>query len=93
VTPTPLDHDQLQTAAAGSVALKVPGLTIKQNQALASEFAIEAARTLQEQQRHDRLTALGLPLAQITFDPGGIDEGAILVIAEQLRDQMSLEAA
>ena len=93
VTLTPLDHDQLQTAAAGSVALKVPGLTIKQNQALASEFAIEAARTLQEQQRHDRLTALGLPLAQITFDPGGIDEGAILVIAEQLRDQMSLEAA
>ena len=93
VTPTPLDHDQLQTAAAGSVALKVPGLTIKQNQALASEFAIEAARTLQEQHRHDRLTALGLPLAQITFDPGGIDEGAILVIAEQLRDQMSLEAA
>jgi anion-transporting ArsA/GET3 family ATPase len=92
VTPTPLDHDQLQTAATGSVALKVPGLTIKQNQALASEFAIEAARTLQEQQRHDRLTGLGLPLAQIAFDPAGIDEGAILAIAEQLTDQMSLEA-
>jgi anion-transporting ArsA/GET3 family ATPase len=93
VTPTPLDHDQLQTATTGSMALKVPGLTIKQNQALASEFAIEAARTLQQQQRHDRLSALGLPLAQIAFDPGGIDEGAILAIAEQLTDQMSLEAA
>ena len=93
VTPTPLDHDQLQTAATGSVALKVPGLTIKQNQTLASEFAIEAARTLQQQQRHDQLSALGLPLAQIAFDPGGIDEGAILAIAEQLTDQMSLEAA
>jgi anion-transporting ArsA/GET3 family ATPase len=93
VTPTPLDPDQLQTAATGSVALKVPGLTIKQNQALASEFAIEAVRTLQEQQRHDRLTGLGLPLAQIAFDPAGIDEGAILAIAEQLTDQMSLEAA
>jgi anion-transporting ArsA/GET3 family ATPase len=93
VTPTPLNHDQLQTAATGSVALKVPGLTIKQNHALAAEFAIEAARTLQEQQRHDRLTALGLPLAQIAFDPGGIDEGAIFTIAEQLTDQMSLEAA
>ena len=45
VTPSPLDHDQFRTAASGSVALKVPGLTIKQNQALASEFAIEAART------------------------------------------------
>ena len=93
VTPTPLDHDQLQTAATGSVALKVPGLTIKQNQALASEFAIEAARTLQQEKRHDQLSALGLPLAQIAFDPGGIDEGAILAIAEQLTDQMSLEAA
>lgn len=93
VTPTPLDHDQLQTAATGSVALKVSGLTIKQNQALASEFAIEAARTLQQEERHDQLSALGLPLAQIAFDPGGIDEGAILAIAEQLTDQMSLEAA
>ena len=93
VTPTPLNHDQLQTAATGSVALKVPGLTIKQNHALAVEFAIEAARTLQEQQRHDRLTALGLPLAQIALDPEGIDESAIFTIAEQLTDQMSLEAA
>ena len=93
VTPTPLNHDQLQTAATGSVALKVPGLTIKQNQALAAEFAIEAARTQQEQQRHDRLTTLGLPLAQIAFDPGGIDDGAILTIAEQLTDQMNLETA
>ena len=93
VTPTPLDRDQLQTAATGSIALKVPGLTIKQNQALADEFAIEAARTLQQEQRHDRLTALGLPLAQVAFDPGGIDEGAILTIADQLTDQMSLEAA
>ena len=93
VTPTPLDHHQLQAAAGGSLTLKVPGLTIKQNRALASEFAIEAARTLQEQQRHDRLTALGLPLIQVAFDHGGIDEGAILAIAEQLTDQMSLEAA
>jgi anion-transporting ArsA/GET3 family ATPase len=93
VTPTPLGQEQLQVAAAGSVILKVPRLTIKQNQALASEFAIDAARILQEQQRHDRLTALGLPLVQIAFDHEGIDEGAIFAIAEQLTDQMSLEAA
>jgi anion-transporting ArsA/GET3 family ATPase len=93
VTPTPLSNDQLQAAAVGSVTLKVPRLTIKQNQALASEFAIEAARTLQEQQRHDRLTALGLPLVQISLDHGGIDEAAIFAIAEQLTDQMNLEAA
>ena len=93
VTPTPLAADQLQAAATGSIALKVPGLKIRQYQALASEFEIETARTLQEQQRHDRLTALGRPMVQIAFDHGGIDEGAILAIAEQLTDQMSLEAA
>jgi anion-transporting ArsA/GET3 family ATPase len=93
VTPTPLGQDQLEAAAAGSVILKVPGLSVKQNRALASEFAIEAGRTLQEQQRHERLTALGLPLVQIAFDHGGIDEGSIFAIAEQLTDQMSLEAA
>ena len=93
VTPTPLNDDELQPAAAGSVILKVPGLTIKQNKALATEFAIEAARTLQEQQRGDRLTALGLPLVEIAFDHEGIDEGAIFAIAEQLTDQMNLEAA
>jgi anion-transporting ArsA/GET3 family ATPase len=93
VTPTPLGQDQLQAAAAGSVILKVPGLSVKQNRALASEFAIEAGRTLQEQQRHERLIALGLPLVQIAFDHGGIDEGSIFAIAEQLTDQMSLEAA
>jgi anion-transporting ArsA/GET3 family ATPase len=93
VTPTPLGQDQLEAAAAGSVILKVPGLSVKQNRALASEFAIEAGRTLQEQQRHERLTALGLPLVQIAFDHGGIDEGSMFAIAEQLTDQMSLEAA
>jgi len=93
VTPTPLSQDQLQAAATGSVILKVPGLTMKQNQALAKEFGIEAGRTLQEQQRHDRLTALAVPLVQISLDHGGIDEGAIFAIAEQLTDQMNLEAA
>jgi anion-transporting ArsA/GET3 family ATPase len=78
VTPTPLNDDQLQAAAAGSVILKVPGLTVKQNKALATEF---------------RLAALGLPLVQIAFDHEGIDEGAIFAIAEQLTDQMNLEAA
>jgi anion-transporting ArsA/GET3 family ATPase len=93
VTPTPLSQDQLQAAATGSVILKVPGLTMKQNQALAKEFGIEAGRTLQEQQRHDRLRALAVPLVQISLDHGGIDEGAIFAIAEQLTDQMNLEAA
>ncbi len=93
VTPTPLDHDQLSTAAHGSMMLKVPGLSARQNAALSGEFAIEAARTLQERERHDRLTALSLPLVQVDLDPSGIDEGSIFGIADQLSDQLQLEDA
>ncbi|HSU36711.1 MAG TPA: ArsA-related P-loop ATPase [Propionibacteriaceae bacterium] len=93
VTPSPLDHDELTAAAAGNLALHIPGLTAEQNTALAEEFAVEASRTLQHQQRHDRLTELTLPLVQIERDPAGIDEGAIFAIADQLTDQLTLEAA
>ena len=72
--------------------MKVPGLTPKQNSALAGEFALEAVRTRQQQRRHRRLTELGLPIAAVDFDPVGIDEGAVFAIAEQLRDQLTLEA-
>jgi anion-transporting ArsA/GET3 family ATPase len=91
VIQSPLASAQLAAAACGSVTMDVPGLSAKQNAALAEEFAVEAARTLQQQQRHDRLTDLGLPLAQVEFDPAGIDEGAIFAIAEELRDQLVLE--
>ena len=93
VTPSPLDPSELQQAADRTLELAVPGWSEDQNAALAAEFAVEAARTLQQQERHERLTGLGLPLAAVTFDPGGIDEAALLTIADQLRDQLVLEAA
>ena len=93
VITSPLSAAQLDQAAAGKVIMTVPGLTASQNAALAAEFAIEAAREIQQQLLHDRLTELALPLVRIDFDPGEIDEGAIFVIADQLTDQLSLEAA
>ncbi|HEY5821501.1 MAG TPA: ArsA-related P-loop ATPase [Propionibacteriaceae bacterium] len=93
VIPTPLNADQLTAAAERTVPLKIPGWTAKQNKALAAEFAVEASRTLQQQLRHDRLRKLGLPLVQIGFDPAGVDTGALFAIAEQLTEQMDLEAA
>jgi anion-transporting ArsA/GET3 family ATPase len=92
VSSSPLAPDQLAAAARGAVTLDVPGLTAKQNTALGLEFALEAARTRQQQRRHDRLTQLGLPIATVEADPAGIDEGAVFAIAEQLRDQLELEA-
>jgi hypothetical protein len=93
VTPTPLSTEELQRAAAGELPLAVPGWPEDHNAALAAEFAAVAARTLQQQERHLRLTRLGLPLAAVAADPAGIDEGALFSIAAQLRDQLSLEAA
>ena len=93
VITSPLSAEQLDQAAAGTVIMKAPGLTAEQNAALAAEFAIEAGLEIQQQRRHDRLTELALPLVQIDFDAGEIDEGAIFAIADQLTDQLSLEAA
>jgi len=93
VTPTPLDADDLQRAAEGGVTLTVPGLSLQQNEALAAEFAIEATRTRQQQDRHRRLKQLGLPLVDVNFDAAGLDQSALFLIAEQLHEQLALEAS
>jgi anion-transporting ArsA/GET3 family ATPase len=89
---TPLDEDQLQRASTADTLLRVRGLNDQQNRLLTVEFADEAARTLQQRDRHRRLTSLGVPLAEIAFDPAGIDEAALFGIADQLRDQARTEA-
>jgi len=93
VIPNPLELDALERAAAGAVELAVPGWSPAQNRALSAELAVDAARTLAQQERHLRLTGLGLPLAAVPLDPAGIDEAALFTIAAQLRDQLALEAA
>jgi anion-transporting ArsA/GET3 family ATPase len=92
VRPSPFEVDELERAAAGAVELTVPGWSPRRNAALAAEFALEAARTLEQQVRHERLAGLGLPLVQVDFDPLGIDANALAGIAEQLTDQLALEA-
>ena len=93
VNPSPFEPAVLADVAAGAVALDVPGWDARQNGALAAEFAVEASRTLEQQVRHDRLLRLGLPLVQVDFDPLGVDAESLVAIAEQLTDQLALEAA
>ena len=93
VSPSPFEPAVLADVAAGAVALDVPGWDAAQDTALAAEFAVEASRTLEQQVRHDRLQQLGLPLVQVDFDPLGIDAQSLFGIAEQLTDQLALEAA
>ncbi|HEX8510568.1 MAG TPA: ArsA-related P-loop ATPase [Propionibacteriaceae bacterium] len=93
VTPNPLDPEVLGTAASGGITLRVPGLSAAQNEALAAEFSVEAARRLEENERRETLSLLGLPVVDVTFDAGGIDEGSLFTLAAQLRDQMTTEVA
>ena len=92
VKPNPLDDARLRQAAAGLVALSVPSFTDVMNKTLAEEFAIEAAQTLEQRRRRDILATFGVPLAEIAFDPAGIDESALFTIAAQLQSQVDLEA-
>ncbi|HYP45798.1 MAG TPA: ArsA-related P-loop ATPase [Propionibacteriaceae bacterium] len=91
VTANPLPDEVLVRAAAGELSLAVPGLTDAQNATLAEEFAVEAARRVQEGGRRALLQELGLPMAEVSFDPGGIDEGALSGVAEQLGRQLAWE--
>ena len=93
VTPNPLAESVLSTAASGQLKLQVPGLSARQNSTLAAEFALEAARVLQEGERRDVLRLLDVPLVDVSFDPAGIDESSLFGIAEQLTSQMKDEVA
>ena len=93
VNPSPFEPAVLAEVSTGSVELAVPGWDEERNRALAGEFAVEASRTLEQQVRHDRLLRLGLPLVQVDFDPLGVDAESLFAIAEQLTDQLALEAS
>ena len=56
-------------------------------------LTIDPARRLEEDERRETLTRLGLPLVDVSFDAGGIDEGSLFTLADQLRDQMPTEVA
>ena len=90
VTQTPLDDRQLRRAAAGKVSLDVPGFSDVQNKVLAEEYAIEAGRTLEQRSRKATLAGFGVPVAEVAFDPAGIDESALISIGDQLRGQLGL---
>jgi anion-transporting ArsA/GET3 family ATPase len=91
ITPSSLEHDQLQLATEARLPMAVPGLSEVQNKTLADEFAADARRMLDQRARRDRLEELGRPLADIALDPDGIDTGGLIAIADQLTDQLAEE--
>jgi hypothetical protein len=92
VIDSPLDGPELERAAAASSAFTIPGLTKRQNAALVREYADDAARTLEQRGRHARLAELGLAMAELAYDPAGVDLGALPQLAASLRTQLDLEA-
>ncbi len=92
VIDSPLSRPELERAAATSYAFAVPGLTKRQNAALAREYADDAARTLEQRDRQGRLAQLGLAMAELAYDPAGIELGALPQLAADLRSQLDLES-
>jgi anion-transporting ArsA/GET3 family ATPase len=91
VIASPLTNPQLTKAAATGYEFTVPGLTKAQNAALAREYADDAARTLEQRARQDRLAGLGLAMAELAYDPAGVDLGALPALAGRLQAQLDLE--
>ncbi len=92
VIASPLTDAQLERAAETAYDFAVPGLTKKQNAALTQEYADDAARALEQRARRDRLTELGLAMAELAYDPNGIELSALPQLATSLRGQLALEA-
>lgn len=86
-----LDDQTLTAFAEGNGVLDVPGFEEAENKGLATEFGVDAVRTLDHRRRRAVLDGFGLPVAEVAFDPGGIDENAVYAIADQLRAQIPLE--
>ncbi|MBA8793976.1 anion-transporting ArsA/GET3 family ATPase [Friedmanniella endophytica] len=93
ITPRPLPLTQLRRAARHDLPLEVPGFDPAENKALAAEFALDAERVLAEADCRRRLTELGLPVVDIALDPAGVDDAALLGIAEALAEQLPHEVA
>ena len=91
VRSMPLSDEQLRTFADCNGSLRVPGFDEADNKTLAAEFGAEATRTLDHRRLRTVLDGFGKPVAEVAFDPGGIDENAVFVIADQLRAQIALE--
>ena len=82
VRSMPLSDEQLRTFADGNGSLRVPGFDEADNKTLAAEFGAEATRTLDHRRLRTVLDGFGKPVAEVAFDPGGIDENAVFVIAD-----------
>ncbi|MGY4718755.1 ArsA-related P-loop ATPase [Naumannella huperziae] len=92
IRATPMSDDDLAAAAAGTLDLAVPGLSEAQDTALRAEFAEDAGLIIDERERYERLLSLGLPLVTVPTIPGGIDRGAVITIADRLREKLGAAA-
>ncbi|MDN5771520.1 MAG: AAA family ATPase [Microlunatus sp.] len=91
VRSMPLSDVRLREFADGNGELRVPGFEEAENKALTVEFAMEATRILDHRRWRSVLNGFGMPVAEVAFDSGGIDENAVFTIADRLRTQIDLE--
>ena len=94
VRHSPLDDDALGLAVKEKLptaeltrGLKVAGITIGADlvRTLAAEAHDHAIRVGLERENRDRIDALGKKVMELTLQPEGIDQGALVDLAEELR--------
>lgn len=88
VAPAPLSADDFAVLDAGDWSLDIPALASAPTAALTADFADAVLGLRAEQDCYEQLLAPDLPLAEIPADPDGIDESALLEIAQLLRAQL-----
>lgn len=84
VTESAFTDEELTAAAAEELPLSLAALTEDQNEALRRELAAEAGWIADERRCRERLEALGRVIIDVPRQPGGIDTGSLLAIAELL---------
>jgi anion-transporting ArsA/GET3 family ATPase len=94
VRNSPLDDDALALAVKEKLpaaeltrGLKAAGLTVDDGlvQTLATEARDHAIRVGLERENRDRIDALGKHVTELKLQPDGIDQGALLDLAEEFR--------
>lgn len=91
VQPSDLTDEQVVQAAAGTLAVTVPGLSKEQHHALCEELAVDAGWLQQQRECRAMLDELDVTLVGVGEETNGIDLASLFHIGDVLAAQLPKE--